>query len=287
MLDQARTSIEKSDYDAAERFLEHASALLAAEGGLASNWLNAYRVMDLKATLHANRGEFDEVASVLAEYVTGPSVTAAHPGAFFAYNALCLVHQVREELLAAFVACEAMTAAGQAGTWGDADFDRVELTSLKAAWHQAYLLRMYAQQLPQGGWRSAVIARAEAARAEYTRLARPLENYGDSIAVLEVFFAVHDGDKPRALAAARQVNSEENEDLEDLYLTYMGLRYGGGAQEAARIREKLESASGVWLVTPLIQELLRKDLANETSKEARHWTPRYAAAVKGSGVEVR
>jgi hypothetical protein len=87
-----------------------------------------------------------------------------------------------------------------------------------------------------------------------------------------------------ALAAARAV-SADNGDVEDLYLTNMGLRFGGDAAAAAAVAEKIRSTGNPYVAVPIIRRWLEND-ARATKRHA--WTPRHPAvtSVPGSTIDL-
>lgn len=147
------------------------------------------------------------------------------------------------DLLGALVECEEMAKAGALGTWTPSDGDRMTLVRLKEHWHRAYLLRMVAQTLT-GAERQAFIGYAERARQDYAALAAPLGALGDSIAVLDAYFAFCDGARARMREAALRVKVAEDDDIEDLYLVQLALDGAGDSDAAAAVRGGAPRALG-------------------------------------------
>jgi hypothetical protein len=165
-----------------------------------------------------------------------------------------------------------MTAAGQNNTWATSEEAR-RFVMLKEHWHRAYLLRMVAAR-ETGAKKGEAMRGAEKARKAYRDLATPLGTYGDAIAVLDGFFAVHGGDKKAALAAGNKVDLAKNDDLEDLYLAQMALDFGGDAAAAERVRTIINRLGHVSLAHAVTGMWIQRDLATAKGEPAR-WSPRH------------
>ncbi len=188
------------------------------------------------------------------------------------HNALMMLREAAGDITGAIVELHEMTRAAAAGDWGAA---AKRSFALKDSWHRAYLYRIAAESA-RGGQRRALLQYAESARQEYRRAVHGDGDYADSIAVLDAYFAVRDGDAAAALEAARRVDVEENGDVEDLYLTAIALEFGGDERAAAAVRDKILHSENVYLAPPLI----RSWLEYEADREHRpvRWTPRYPIA---------
>ena len=95
-----------------------------------------------------------------------------------------------------------------------------------------------------------------------------MPDYSDSVAVLEGFFAVLDGDRARALQAARRVRVDDNEDLEDLYLALVAFDFGGDAAAAERLRARIRDG-GIYVAQPITSEWIQRDLDARKAKKPR------------------
>jgi hypothetical protein len=125
----------------------------------------------------------------------------------------------------------------------------------------------------EGARRDTTLGYAHEARRAYHDLAQPLGLLGDSIAVLDAFFALHGKDKNAALDAARRVDASKNDDVEDLYLVQIALEYGGDIDQAARIRARIQTLSaspdGIGHASPIIRAFIARDHAGKG-------TPRFS-----------
>lgn len=207
------------------------------------------------ATIHAYQGDYRGAARTMYDHIdkVGPTARAA----FSFHDAMIALRTADGDLLGALVECEEMVKAGSLGSWTLSEPDRVTVVKLKEHWHRAYLLRMIAQTLT-GGERQAFVAYAERARRDYTALAAPLR-LGDSIAVLDAYFAFCDGDRGRMREAARRVNVAEDDDVEDLYLVQLALDGAGDTAAAAAVRNRILASAPVTVLTPVFVGWIRAD----------------------------
>jgi hypothetical protein len=137
---------------------------------------------------------------------------------------------------------------------------------------------MIAQTLT-GAEREAILGYAERARQDYVALAAPL-GLGDSIAVLDAYFAFCDGDRARMGEAARRVNLAEDDDVEDLYLTQLALEGTGDRDAAAAVRKRILGSSQVTVLTPVFQRWIRADDA--PGAQPRPFSPRHPSGAPPS-----
>jgi len=226
------------------------------------------------ATVHAYRGDFRGAVEVMRAHIAkvGPTARAA----FDFHDAMIALRTADGDLLGALVECEEMVHAGLAGTWTSSDDeDRVTMVRLKEHWHRAYLLRMIAQQRT-GAERDALVAYAEAARTAYRELATPLEGLGDSIAVLDGYFAFCDGARDAMRTAAQRVDTANDDDVEDLYLVQLALDGAGERDAAAALRAKIVAAAPTTVLTPVFLRWMRDDDAAEA--QAHRFSPKYPTA---------
>jgi len=190
------------------------------------------------------------------------------------HNALIMVRTAMADLPGALVECHLMTEAGQGAPFSDGADGR-NLVLLKRYWHEAYLLRMAAAMVPAGFFHEGALAAARRAREAFRALSRSISGDGDpSVAVLDAFFAVHDGDRAAALAAARSVDVAADEDIEDLYLVQMGLDFGGDAAGAAAVRARIAKLDEASVAVPIMALFIGRDLDAAAGKPAL-WTPRH------------
>ncbi len=211
-------------------------------------------------------------AAELLEHLEHGGAPAGSGTPFGYHNALIMVRTAQADLAGALGECAAMVEAGQAPPFAN-DAEGRTMVLLKQHWHEAYLWRMVAETT-NGWYRGAALHAAMAAREAYRALATPLGTYNDSIAVLDGFFAVHDGRKDDALAAARLVDVAENYDVEDLYLTQMAFAFGGDAVSSANVRARIAALDEPSLAVPIIATWLRRD-AQAASGGPVLWSPRH------------
>jgi hypothetical protein len=233
------------------------------------------RVVYLETTLHAYRHDYEAAANVLLTDLETTSRRLDDPTAFQEHNWLAMLRTAQADLTAALVEHRARTLFGERASWAtppssERGSDRQTQVRLKDSWHRAYVLRMLAEQL-SGTRRQATLRYAEEARSEYATMAAPLGTYGDSIAVLDAFFAMHDGDPSRARAAAKRVDVANNDDVEDLYLTWAALDFAGDRESAAAVRAKIEGVSYVSFAVPMVRSWIERDTDMAPKKR---WTPR-------------
>lgn len=228
-----------------------------------------------QATIAVYRNDLDAAAQALLGYLADTKESPASPAAFRVHNTMMMVREAQGDVAAALVECDEMTLAGQRGTWDATGGEPREAhTLLKDRWHRAYLVRLLAEQ-ETGSRRAAALGYAEKARREYAELARPLADHADSIAVLDALFAALDGDKARALEAARRVNVDQDDDVEDLYLVEIGLAVGGDAAGAARVDKKIRAASP-YLAVPIMTRWLDAD----AHRDKPRFSPRHPASAR-------
>jgi hypothetical protein len=267
-LDAAEAAIRAQDWAKAETKLQEARRL-AGDGAALR------RVVYLEVALHAYRGDYEAAARVLVDHLAITETRRDDPTAFYEHNWLSIVRQAQGDLTAAIVEADARTRFGESATWSTPPgaprgSDRETQVKLKETWHRAYLLRMHAEQVT-GSAKKAALAYAAKALEEYTALARPLGAYEDSIAVLEAFFAMHDGDMQRAAAAASRVDVSKNDDVEDLYLVYSALDAAGDKKGAAAAKKRIDSVSYVSFVVPIVRTWIQRD----GEPGPKRWSPRY------------
>ncbi len=261
-------AVRAGDYRAAAAVVEEAKA---GPGGSSREGLRV--IAYYEATLLAYQHDFAGAAHRIVAYLSNGGDAPDDPTGFFYQNGLIMVRLAEGNPEAALVECYETAELGRAGSWSLPNMDRETAVRLKELWHRAYVLRMLAERAAEPR-KSALVAYANRSRRAYRALASTLEGYGDSIAVLDVYFAVLDGDKAAAAAAADRVDYANNGDLEDLYLTYMGFDFAGRSEQAEAVRERIRSSTSVYLAAPIVRRWLERDAANAaTTKPA--WTPRY------------
>ena len=78
------------------------------------------------------------------------------------------------------------------------------------------------------------------------------------MAVIEAFFAARKGDGHAAAAAAKRVDVDKDDDLQDLYVISLALEAGGDRDGAARVRAKVCGGHD-YLMKPLLARALAAD----------------------------
>jgi hypothetical protein len=218
-------------------------------------------VVFYEAALRAYRGDLAGTAKILPKILLEHLANGGVPAGSWAHlgyhNALIMVRTAQGDLVGALGECAAMVEAGQLPPWTDDDDGR-QVVLLKKYWHEAYLLRMVAVAIDP--WHRGPVRRAaEYARAAYRALATSGGTNADSIAVLDGFFAVHAGDAPAALAAARLVDVALDDDVEDLYLVQLALDASGYADAALAVRARIASLDDPSIAVPIMAMWLRRD----------------------------
>ncbi len=224
-LDAAMQALVDGDLAAADRRLAEADR---AAGGDAHY---AYVVARVRATRHAQAGDFDRAAATLLGVIPTLAKHSELPDEFSAHNAMMMIREAQGDPAAALAENDAATRCAARGSWEPEG--RETLAFQKDRWHRAYLTRMLAESRT-GADKADLIRKANAALGEYKTRGFP-----DSVAVLEAYFAALDGRRADALAAARKVDLEQDDDLEDLYLVVVGLEAGGDAAGAEAVRARM------------------------------------------------
>jgi len=221
------------------------------------------------ATVRSYQGDFAAATKILHDHIVqvGPAARAA----FDFHDAMIALRTANGDVTGALVECDEMVRAGTIGTWKPSDMERMTLVHLKEEWHRAYLLRMLAQQRT-GSERDAFRAYAERARSAYRELATPL-GLGDSIAVLDAYFALCDGDRAAMHEAAARVNTAQDDDVEDLYLIQAALDGAGDRDAATALRTRILASPPITVLTPVFVAWMRSDDAADAN--AQSFSPRY------------
>ena len=250
--------------------LAKARALLdAAARDAGRDWESLNQVMHYRTTIHAYRRNFAKAADVIIGRLPALAKRRDGPHEFWAHNRLMMLRAARGDVSGALLECAEMTAVGNAGVWKHPDRARSVQVQLKDLWHRALYLRLRAEQV-KGAERKALLLYAKRAKVQYTRVAKTQKGFDDSIAVLDVVFAVHDKNKRAALKAARRVDISKNDDVEDLYLTFIGFKYAGDNSRANAVHQKMRTVPYVSHSNAVMLMWAERD--NATAGE-RRWTP--------------
>ncbi len=257
-LDGATNAIASSDWATADKQLATATTAAADDAHL------AYLVARVRAVRWAMVNDFEKAASAFVAVI--PSL-AKHPelkDEFWAHNAMMMIREAQGDPAAALAENDQATLAAARGTWDPPG--RETLAFQKDRWHRAYLTRMLAESRT-GSAKQALVAYAEASLSDYRT-----RGFGDSVAILEAYFAALDGKKDAALAAAKRVDPAKDDDIEDLYLVVVGLDAGGDRAGAEAVRKIMRASTGVHIARPIMLRWLDLD------GKSAGFTPRHASA---------
>jgi len=270
LANQTTAALLRGDYKEAAAIVDRARQLSPAVRP------SALQIAYFEATVQSYRGDYRRAVKVMYDHIAAAGATSKD--AFIFHDAMIALRAADGDLLGALVECEEMTKAGTLGTWTPSDGDRMTWVRLKEYWHRAYLLRMLAQTLADDE-RTAFIAYAESARQEYVALAAPLRTMGDSIAVLNAYFAFCDGAPARMREAATQVNVAEDDDVEDLYLVQLALDGSGAAAAAAAVRDRISTTKAVTVLTPVFLAWMQSDAVAAAGRPPR-FSPKHPTGAR-------
>jgi hypothetical protein len=246
----AEDAIDATDFARADRELDVAATATGNDTHL------VFMLALYRATRFAYSGDFERAAVALTSVIPELAKHPESPDEFSAHNQMMLIRVALGDPAAALAEDDQATAAAARGTW--APLDRETLAYLKDRWHRAYLSRMLAETRT-GAAKQKVLHDAQAALDDYRARARQLGTNEDSIAVLEAYFAALDGNREAALKAARRVDPEKDDDIEDLYLVVIGLEAGGDHARAEVVRRKIRQPGPVHLSRPIMLRWLERD----------------------------
>ena len=257
-LDLATKAIATSDWAAADKQLATATTAAGDDAHF------SYLVARVRAVRWAMVTDFEKAAAAFGAVI--PSL-AKHPelkDEFWAHNAMMMIREAQGDPAAALAENDQATLAAARGTWDPAG--RETLAFQKDRWHRAYLTRMLAESRT-GSAKQALVDYAQAALDDYRT-----RGFGESVAVLEAYFAALDGKKDAALAAAKRVDPAKDDDIEDLYLVVVGLDAGGDPKSAEEVRKVMRADKSVHIARPIMLHWLDLDA------KGAGFTPRHARA---------
>jgi hypothetical protein len=229
-LDAALEALIRVDYAVADKQLATADTVAGSDAHL------AYLVARVRATRFAQADDFDRAAAAFVAVIPALAKLPALPDEFWAHNAMMMIREAQGDPASALAENDQATLSAARGTWDPARRDT--LAFQKDRWHRAYLTRMLAESR-SGAAKEALVQYANAALADYRS-----KGFDDSVAVLDAYFAALDGRRDAALAAARRVDPEQDDDVEDLYLVVVGLEAGGDHAGAEVVRKAMRAPSG-------------------------------------------
>jgi hypothetical protein len=272
--DRVQAQIEKTRAAIKAGRLDEAARLLAqARAWAKGNWSQTNEVVKLEATIQAYRGQYEAAAATILARLPAAAERRADDWTEWGFHHdLVLFRVARGDLVNALIELRQARLVAEQGSWTFPGRSRMMQVRLGDAWIRAHLLRLRAEQL-KGTARAAALRYANDARAEYRRLAKQDGGHLDSIAVLDVIFAVHDKDRAAALQAARRVNYNKNSDVEDLYLTWVGFDYGGDRAAAEAVHARMKQLDYVYAGIPLRLRWVQNDKA--ARRGGVRWTPRH------------
>lgn len=229
-----------------------------------------FKVDYQQATLFVYRGELDDAAKVMLTYLKETPESPTSSTRFWVHNILMMIRAGQGDIPAALSENDQCTLLGLRGAWPASDgMSAEELTWMKDSWHRAYYYRQLAERMT-GTRREATLMYAEEARRKYRELATPRLDYHRSIAVLDALFATLDGDKEKALEAAKRVEVERNDDVEDLYPAAIAFELAGDRSAAEGIKKRIRNANP-YLAVPIIVKFLDAD----AGKGKPRFSPRH------------
>jgi hypothetical protein len=188
-----------------------------------------------RATRLALKRDFDAAVRELEPFARDTASRADLPLAYWIHNQLTWLRWGRGDLRGALAETEQGGTALDRSTLGA---DEIASMRLHALWDRAYLL------LELGD------AKADRAFSDYEALAKARSDH-DGLAVLTAFFAARRGKGQEAMTAAKRVDVEKDDDLQDLYVIALAFDAGGDPKTARAVRERI-CRGHEYLMKPLI-----------------------------------
>jgi hypothetical protein len=236
-----------------ERFDELRALLDRAPGPKPGSFDERRHAAYDRATADAVRGDFAgaerELSSLLDEALNREKDDAA----FWMHNQLTWVRWAEGDLVGAL---SEVDGAKSALVRAHLPEEKTGADGLHEKWDRAYLLLELARAAPPT-LRAKAMAAADAARLDYERAAVPRGDH-DGLAVLAAFFAVRAGDGKRALASAKLVDADKDDDLQDIYVLALAYAAGGDHARAKALRARIREGHE-YLMKPLIVRQLDAD----------------------------
>jgi hypothetical protein len=202
-----------------------------------------------KATDAASAGDFSKARELLGTIVPEAKTRPDDDLEFWLHNQLTWLRWAENNFAGAL---EEVDAARTTLDHGTLPFAAATKLRLHEKWDRAYVLREMAENEPAAG-KSAALARANAAKADYDALAAR-EHDVEGAAVLDAFFALAAKKTKEAAAAAKKVDLEKDADVQDLYVVARALEASADKNDkeaAARAQSKICGANA-YLMKPLI-----------------------------------
>lgn len=221
----------------------------------ADRFESAYR----RSVAAASAGDLAASERELAAWVDEAEAREGDATEFRIYNAITWIRWAEGDLVGALRAIDA----------GKSALARARLPAEESAraalhekWDRAYVLLEIALAAPLS-LRAASLAAANDARADYEKAAAPLNDH-DGMAVLAAFFAVRAKNAKGALEAAKRVDVEKDDDLQDLYVLALAFDLGNDHARAEAMRARIRSGND-YLMKPLLVRQLEADAKGHRS----------------------
>jgi hypothetical protein len=131
---------------------------------------------------------------------------------------------------------------------------------------------------PDPAQAAAVIERARRADPAARPGAETLGDLGDSIAILDAYFAFCNGDRARMHEAAQRVHVATDDDVEDLYLVQLAFSGAGDPDAATAVRKLIAQISFVTVLTPVFLTWMRTDDAAGAAPHA--FSPKFPTGAR-------
>jgi hypothetical protein len=199
-----------------------------------------------EATAAAAAGELGAAASRLDALVPEAKKLPGDDLEFWLHNQLTWIRWAQGDRAGARAEVERAQTARDHATLDEAATGKLRLHE---RWDRAYLALDDALAAPAAR-RARAMAEADAARADYEAIAKPADDH-DGMAVLAAFFAARRHQGKAAATAAKRVDVEKDDDLQDLYVIALALDAGGEADAAQRVRARI-CAAKEYLMKPLL-----------------------------------
>jgi hypothetical protein len=207
------------------------------------------------ATAYAGINPLEEAAKALLAAMPEAKRHPDNDTEFWLHNELTWVRWQQRDLTRALAEVDAAGVAIDHGTLPETKRTALRLHEL---WDRAYLLLDVASAIaPKGPDRARAMKAAKDAKAAYDSLAL-LNHDADGMAVLEAYFLVNTGNAKGAAAAARRVDVEKDEDLQDLYVILRVLDASGDHAAAEGVLARI-CAGHPYLMKPLILAELARE----------------------------
>jgi len=199
---------------------------------------------------------FDPLEEAAQALLAAMPEAKRHPDSdteFWLHNELTWVRWQQGDLDKALTEVEASGVTLDHGTLSETKRTTLRLHTL---WDRAYILLEVAMQAQQT-WRAKLVVVADKAKADYDALATANHDT-DGMAVLAAFFLTNAGDGKGAAEAARHVDVDKDEDLQDLYVISRAFDAHGEHAAADAVVARI-CAGNAYLMKPLIVAQLARE----------------------------